>query len=326
MGSRRCTIPTAIQQILAWDHIVTVADAQAHGVSRARLSRLARTGVLRRLAPGVYVQASTYSETAPWPAFALRTRALVAACGPAAYAAGWSAVAVQGLPVLGPPPARPLIVIPDDAGVSYDSPYGRIRAVALPAQHRDLVSGCRVTSAARTVVDVARTAGREDALVVADAALRTLTTTDRLVHALQHATHWPGVRAATWVVEHADGYAESPLETLGRLTFIENGLPVPISNPWVTAGRRQYRPDHLIPVRWLAFEGDGAFKYDGRLDAGRVIKKQYEREWLLREIGLQVVRYEWELARFNRPRLAARFRAAIASTTVQDRPCRWSRT
>jgi hypothetical protein len=49
---------------------------------------------------------------------------------------------------------------------------------------------------------------------------------------------WRGSRGARWVIDRADGLAESPLETLGRLAFLERGLPAPVSNAWVEAGGR----------------------------------------------------------------------------------------
>ena len=88
---------------------------------------------------------------------------------------------------------------------------------------------------------------------------------------------WPGTDDATWVVEHADHRAETPLEYLGRLACIEGGLPVPLSNVWV---------------------GDGY--------------PLLEREWALRRLGLDVVRYDWELAAHRRDELAAQRGGASA--------------
>lgn len=292
-------------------------------MNRARLTRLARAGLLCRLAAGVYARASTYARATPWEAFALRTRAFVAACGRNAYAAGWSAAAIYGFPALEPPPT---VAVPVTAGRGYTSPYGRVYATKLPRHDRHIVAGCRVTSPGRTVVDIARTSPTASALVVADAAVASVTSREQLDEAMARADGTPGARNASWVVRHADGHAESPLETLGRLTFLEAGLPVPVSNPWVRAGRHRYRPDHLLARHWLVFEGDGAFKYDGRLDAGRVIGRQQEREWRLREAGLQVVRYSWDMARFDRARLARRFRAAVEACPPRELPCPWTRT
>jgi hypothetical protein len=74
-------------------------------------------------------------------------------------------------------------------------------------------------------------------------------------------------------VVNADGRAESALESLGRLTCIDGGLPVPLSNVWVGPGYPLYRLDHLWAYHWLAAEGDGALKYRGRDPAGALFPR-----------------------------------------------------
>lgn len=227
------------------------------------------------------------------------------------------------MPTITRPPAQPSVYRAEGAGSAVNSRYGVVRVAALPPDQCNFHDGCRVTALPRTVVDIARIAPRADALVVADAALSSGTTAADLRAVLGVQSGWRGSRDAAWVIEHADGLAESPLETLGRLAFIEHGLPVPVSNAWIDTAQGRYRVDHLLPDRWLIFEGDGSLKYDGRLDAGRVVAEQREREWRLREAGLEVVRYGWDLARHDRARLAARFAAAIERCQVRPRPVPW---
>ena len=280
--------------------VVSVAEAESRGITRDRLARLARSGVLVRLAKGVYANAAEFAAADAWTAFAQRSRAFTLACGPAAAAGDWSAAAVHGLPGIGVPPVKPLALIVVGSRAPSDNLAGRVRVADVPAGHRGYANGCRVTTLSRTVIDVAWTASRAEALVVADAALSSGTTAAELRSVVEFHTGRPGVRNAAWVAEHADGFAESPLETLGRLAFLEHSLPVPVSNAWVEAGGRRYRLDHLLPDRWLAFEGDGSLKYDNRLDAGRVVAEQREREWRLqigrascREECLAVCRSRW---------------------------------
>ncbi|TDD71551.1 hypothetical protein E1262_05195 [Jiangella aurantiaca] len=320
------TLPHDVGRLLRSGHgVFSVTEAQARGITRSRLARLERSALLVRLAKGVYADAAEYAAADEWTAFTQRSRAFTLACGPWAAAAGWSAAAVLGLPVIGTPPAQPLAVVPVGARMASDNVAGRLRAVALAPHHRTYANGCRVTSAPRTIVDVARTSSRAEALVAADAALAAGATVAELRAVVEFQACWRGIRTATWVVDHADGFAESPLETLGRLAFIEYGLPVPVSNAWIDTGQGRYRVDHLLPDRWLVFEGDGALKYDNRLDAGRVVADQREREWQLRELGLEVVRYGWDLARYDHRRLAARFARAIERCPVRPEPVPWWR-
>lgn len=316
--------PDVIRLLRAGAGVFASVDAVRDGVSSDRIRRLCKAGLLIRLARGVYASAEIFAECDQWDRFDLRSRAFVRACGPRAYAAGWSAVTCWRLSAISRPPALPSVVVPHGEGAETNSAYGTVRAAELPPEHRAVVRGCRVTTIPRTVVDIARTAPRPEALVVADAALDHVYRS-ALTSALDVVGGWPGSRDAAWVVRHADPHAESPLETLGRLTFIEHSLPLPHSNVWVGETPRRYRLDHLLADRWLAFEGDGAVKYDNRPDAGRVVADQREREWYLRELGLEVVRYGWSLARHDRARLAERFRSVLERHPVQERSYPWWR-
>lgn len=319
-------LPSDVARLLQVGHgVFSVAEAESKGITRWRLARLERAGLLVRLARGAYAGAATYHSGDEWTAFGLRSRGFTLACGPRAFAAGWSAAAVYGLPAISAPPARPVAYRLAGGGAASNSRYGDVRVAALPQKQCVYVDGCRVTSLPRTVADLARTGPRPDALVAADAALTTGMPVSDLLLVLELQAGWRGSQNAAWVAEHADPYAESALESLGRLAFIEHGLPVPVSNAWIDVGERRYRVDHLLPDRWLVFEGDGSLKYDGRLDAGRVVAEQREREWQLREAGLEVVRYGWELARYDRKHLAVRFARAIERCPVRPEPVRWWR-
>jgi hypothetical protein len=136
-------------------------------------------------------------------------------------------------------------------------------------------------------------------------------------------TRWPGMSRARWVVDHADPCAESALETLGRFACLEALLPMPVSNAWVGDDRPVYRVDGLWPWHWAAHEADGAVKYDDRPDASRIVAAQNEREWYLRRLGLDVVRYGWTLATSRRGELGARFAALLRDNPARDVPIRW---
>ncbi|NDL56635.1 type IV toxin-antitoxin system AbiEi family antitoxin domain-containing protein [Phytoactinopolyspora mesophila] len=326
MAHRLTRIPGDVERLLHAGHgVLTVGEAERAGVTRPRIQRLVRAELLIRLAKGVYADRARYEALDLWPAFALRSRAFTLACGPYAVAAGWSAVAIHDLPTIGAPPERPLVVVPVGSGSAKSSLCGDVRAISIPAEHRTAVDGCPVLSMARTAVDIGRGAPRDEALVVADAVMAGGTTVNELRAVLMAERSWPGSRDALWVIEHADPFAESALETLGRLTFIEGDLPVPISNAWVDLEAARYRPDHLLDDLWLIFEGDGGLKYNGRLDAAVVIERQREREWQLRQHGFEISRYGWRMARHHRPELADRFRSVIATTPRRAHPYRWYR-
>lgn len=317
------SIPSDVRRLLvAGGGVVSAHEARGFEVSNDRLRRLCRADLLVRLARGVYADASTFDAAGPWERFALRSRAFTLSCGLDAVAACWSAAAVLGLPAISAPPELPTVAT--SVGRPATSTFGLVRRVRLAADQVQLYDGCRVTRLPRTLVDLARTSPRPDALVVVDAGMRR-TDIGAVRAVLDDQAGWPGIEAARWVLERADPFAESPLETLGRLTFIEHDLPVPVSNVWV--GRRpvSYRVDHLLDRRWVAFEGDGLLKFRGP-DAARQIARMQEREWQLREWGFVVARYGWTLARHDRTRLAARFRSVIAQAPDRGEAAQWWRS
>jgi len=112
---------------------------------------------------------------------------------------------------------------------------------------------------------------------------------------------YPGIKTAQWALEHADARAESPLETLGRHSFLSAGLPPPLSNVWMRTDATWFRVDHLIPSTGVILEADGAVKYNNRPDADAIVRSEKERERLLRQAGFAVGRYSWSDA-VNAPR------------------------
>ncbi|PSL04684.1 hypothetical protein CLV30_105150 [Haloactinopolyspora alba] len=170
------------------------------------------------------------------------------------------------------------------------------------------------------VAEVARTGPIPHALVVADAAA---STGADLHEGAAHMSGWVGVHRARWVAAHADPLAESPIETLGRFTCIEFDLPMPVSNAWVGAERPEFRVDGLWPHHGVASEADGAIKYDNRPDASQIVARQSEREWRLRRLGLDLARYDWDLASRDRAELARRFTALLRDNPPRHEPIRW---
>lgn len=161
----------------------------------------------------------------------------------------------------------------------------------LPAEHRTLLYDLPVTTAARTVADLARTLPFTDAVVAADSALREEKATKAgLGQVLGRCTRWPGVRQARRVVEFADERAESPLESAARVVFHEFGLDPPELQATISTPRAAFRVDFCWPARRLVVEADGLVKYSVRAD----LIRQLERDRLLRDAGYKVAHFTWE--------------------------------
>ncbi len=160
------------------------------------------------------------------------------------------------------------------------------------------VDGLRVTSLARTIVDVARTLSRPRALVIGDSALRSdPSARSDLPRILAASRGRTGIVAAESVARLLDGRSESVGESLSRLRMREAGLPIPDLQPEIVArdGRR-YRVDFLWRDLGVIGEFDGLGKYT---EHHRLLAEK-AREDALRDLGFEVIRWNWaELSRFD---------------------------
>nr|WP_281386486.1 type IV toxin-antitoxin system AbiEi family antitoxin domain-containing protein [Jiangella mangrovi] len=301
--------------------VVDVATAARAGIDESRLRRLAAAGLLVRLAPGCYVSAAVLAAAPAWAAYRLRSRAFALYSGDTTFLTGWSAVAAWHLPTVGSVPRRVTAIRPSGTGPRVQlGVYGDVRIISVPSHQLGRVQGIGLMRTGWAIADAARSGPILPALVAADAAMAAGRELQTAVLAM---AGWPGVARARWVAEHADPGAESPLETLGRFTCLQFDLPLPVANAWVGETQPEYRVDGLWPYHWAAFEADGALKYDNRPDASQIVARQGEREWRLRRLGVDVVRFGWDLAWRNRAELAQRFAALLRDNARHDRPVRW---
>ncbi len=163
--------------------------------------------------------------------------------------------------------------------------------LALPSSQVTTLDRMPVTTAARTVVDLARTTPFRSGVVVADAALASgLTSKPELGEVIASCARWPGIERARSVVNFADGRSESPLESISRVAFREGGLPPPELQVWVggddgPAGRA----DFLWRRQRTIAEADGALKYADPESA----RHQLQRDAALRAAGFEVVHFSW---------------------------------
>jgi hypothetical protein len=168
-----------------------------------------------------------------------------------------SASVLHALPVLSLPELPILTTLGTDNEGRRDGVH--VRSAALQSRSLTTWFGAIVSDVARTVVDSARLS-RHDGIMAADAALhQSLTTRAALRRELERQAGWPGIRQARFVVEFADGDAESPLESLVRLALYEDGFPAPKLQQ-VIAG---YQVDFYWPEYRLVLEADGRVKYRG---------------------------------------------------------------
>jgi hypothetical protein len=282
-------------------------------MSPCRVRTLLRRRVLVRVTRGVYARAELAADAVRETAggHALGIAAALAVTTPVAAGSHQSAAMIHGLDLLSPEPAAlvTLTRAPGGAGSRTPRPGIRFRHAALPARHVVRRQGVRVTSVARTVVDLARTSSFRAGVVTADSALRTAQASRRDLEAvLADCARWPGIGRARQVVAFSDARSESALESLSRVIFDEQGLPAPDLQVWVGGeGRAVGRADFL----WRQFrtigEADGAVKY---ADPSRAVS-QLRRDARLREAGFEVVHFTWAEITRTADNVAASLRAAF---------------
>jgi hypothetical protein len=269
VSSRLRHLPLDVAELLERCRgVVDIAIAARAGIDASRLRRLVAAGLLVRLAPGCYTSTAILAAASSWAEHRLRARAFALYSGDSTFLTGWSSAATWQLPAVGQAPKRVTAIRPDDAGHKVRrGPYGDIRTAAIPPGQARRVEGIGVMSPGWAVAEAARSGPVLPALVAADAAAAAGHDLRPVVPAM---AGWLGVARARWVAEHADPRAESPLETLGRFTCLQFDLPLPVCNAWVGENEPEFRVDGLWPYHWVAFEADGALKYDNRPDASRI--------------------------------------------------------
>jgi hypothetical protein len=278
---------------------------------RNALAVRARRGELVRLIRGAYISADDWARLGAADRSRIRARAALATRTGDGVVSHQSAVAEWGLPWVGPFDGRVHLLSASGASTAI---VRRYREGCDDPVMRD---GVPVTSIARTVIDVARTAPAACAVVVADAALTGSSSAGRqpvarldLQLELERIPRFHGdVRAAT-MVAFADGRAESPGESLSRWSMHRARVAQPVlQQTFPRDDGGEWRVDFWWPASGIVGEFDGRSKYiDPAQRAGRspeqVLYDEKRREDEIRRHCRGFVRWDYATALSPR-RLAA---------------------
>lgn len=268
------------------------------------------SGRLTAVSPGVVIATEVYETLNGTALYETQLLAELIHQGEDWYANRRAAAVVHRLPLLGKPPAVPLLV--RDRRNKTERSSSRLRHLtALPPEERCVVNDIRAVTVARTVFDVARRESFRSAVIVADAALRTGLPRSELQACIDRHPRWPGLRAAKEVIAFADGRAESPLESLGRVGCLQQGLPVfePQVEVWI-GDRFIARVDGIWRDQLLVFEGDGAMKFKDGADLRLIVRHED-----IRDTGLDVLRSSWDELHSGQRVWAQRVRARFTGRT-----------
>jgi very-short-patch-repair endonuclease len=260
--------------------------------SRRRLRTAVSRGDVLRLGPNRYAL-----PTASDGVRAAGRVAGVASHRSAAAAHGWE---------LAHQPARPEVIVPRGRKLDPARRAGIHVRWRRPLTEAEVYRGV-VTEAHRTVIDCARDLPFEEALSIADSALR-----HRHVdrdHLLELALRLPssGRRTALRVVEAADGRAANPFESVLRaLALRVEGLDL---EPQVLIEDRGFRgrPDLVDRRRRLVLEAD-SFAWHG---SRRALERDCARYNALVIRGWTVLRFSWEHVMLQPDYVRAVLRAVV---------------
>ena len=310
------------------DHIIGRADALARGASDAELQRLCRSGDWIRLHPGSYIPAPALARLDTYEQHRLLVYAVAAKSAPDAVISHQSAAVLHGIDLWNTP-LDTVHLTRDRTRGGRRSPHRIVHASALPDGQVTLIDSIRVTTVARTVVDLARSLQYEAALVAGDYALHTLPVTpDELDAVAESAPTHPGHCRARRVLSILDGRSESVGESRSRALFVREQLPIPAlqANLYAATGTHLGRVDFLFEDLGVVGEFDGKVKYgrlvpDGQTPAD-VLWAEKVREDAIRATGWQVARWTWEDLR-TPGTVSGRIRGAIERARQSPPPTGW---
>ena len=294
------------------------------GVLPHNVQRLCREGVLHGIRRGVYVTGERWRAADADERYSLLVRATALAARKPPVLSHHSAAVLRGLPIIGGWPPTVHTIVPGASGGSNARFTTSHRGVA-PDVLED-VDGCRVTSLARTLVDVAASSPFLVGVVMVDHALRVeqeraeredgrvrrgggITGPDRpaltkadLYRELELVNPRTGRRAAERAIAFANPLSANPGETLSRVRIFQLGFAAPelqVCFPDVL-GRNAYVDFWWRRVRKIG-EFDGFLKYGagpvlGARDPSSVVWQEKQREDALRARVNSFDRWGWELA------------------------------
>ncbi|MFT3875493.1 MAG: hypothetical protein QM708_03550 [Propioniciclava sp.] len=269
----------------------------AEGWTQRRIAQACASGKLDRLRRGVYSvpvigDAEARHRRLAAAATSLRTTGSVVS--------HTSAAVFHGLPVRRAALER-IHLTRAEGGHGRHEAGVHLHHAPLAASEITLIDGVPVTTLERTIADIGRMETFAWGVVLTDAALAREPDRILLADYVDSGRRRRGNRTLTSVLEFADPRAESPAESLSRVSMLRAGIPRPeLQFDIVNAdGEWVARSDFGWPELGVVGEVDGRVKYDSP-DRGRspseVIAAQVQREELIKRCGWWVTRWDWETA------------------------------
>lgn len=301
--------------------MATRRQLQARSVLRRQLERLVADAVLEPSGRGLYrvpdrgsrVLHLVKAEGAD-PGFVADVRAELLTRGPDARAARRTAAVLWGMDMK-VEPRRIELDVPRGAGTDGGEQCSVRSARSVPAVLWRAVPGTvplRVTPAAETVLACAAELPLDEAVAIADSAIRRHRCTLEELHAALRARTGLG-RAAHLraVLRWCDPQCGSVLESLLRVLLALGGLPLPVTQHVLRdpVTGRERRVDFAWPAVRLVVEADGRRWHDPE-DAR---DRDRRRDNTAAVLGWTVLRFSWREVVHEPQLVVASVRAALAA-------------
>ena len=268
------------------------AEALTLGFTDSSLRRARLSGELIAVRPGAYVTARYFHSLDSPQQHLLLARAM----SDGTVLSHVSAAIAWGMDVWGLPLAR--VHLTTGRPITTRTTRRRtVHGTRLAPADFTTHDGLTLTTPARTVVDIARTATHTQAVCTGDSALRRgLVTAKALSEAVAAAKYRTGTPGAVRAVEAMTNRSDSVGESRSRLILQDQNLPVPLLNQSVfdADGTFLGRVDFLFAELGVIGEFDGSGKYG---ESGAAVRKnlvaEKYREDRFRDAGWIVVRWGW---------------------------------
>ncbi|NLG56561.1 MAG: hypothetical protein GX542_13100 [Rhodococcus sp.] len=273
-------------------------NALVQGYTDDEMRRARKRGQLTSVCAGVYVETSAYDALDAVGQHRLRALAAASKTFNGAALSHVSAVIMHGFDTWNLPLRHIHFVVNRNYGGGTHR-HKIVHPAAFDTHETVVIDNQLVTSAARTIVDLSRTAGFEEAVVVGDHALRIgAVTPEELQATLDSNSRRCGNPKARRAVSFMSGLSGSAGESRSRVSIHLGRLPAPTLQKAIydVHGRLIGYVDFFWEEYGVVGEFDGLAKYG--MTAGRtpkeMLREEKRREDALREVGLVVVRWMWE--------------------------------
>jgi predicted transcriptional regulator of viral defense system len=270
--------------------IVSVLDCRRAGYRFTDITAKCRSGEWSHLARGSYL---VNADVRGGPTRAEMVRAAIASFGLNAVVGLQTAAELHGIGGA-PPSSRTHVITPRrlGRGVRILDPSIRCHQIDLADEDMTVIDGIAVTTAARTLMDLACSLDRFGAVAVADSCLnRGFVAEDELAALSARVRGRRGAVIARQAFAEADGRAESPLETRVRLRAAD-GKVAPDQLQYVVRrsdGSIVARCDFAWTRNDVIGEADGVDPHS----TPDALFYDRERQNALLAMGFHVVRFTW---------------------------------